>query len=79
MNPDGPTAVTVTLVGGPCDGQVVNVWPDRGGAMPFTFEALQPADQRTEPAPVPTDYHTYLRVNDGRERYMYAGEVLRHA
>lgn len=77
MHPDGPHAVAVTLVGGPCDGQVVNVFPRGGGIMPYTFEALPPADHWTGDTPTTDDYATYIR--DGgphnSRRYLYLGEV----
>lgn len=80
MTPDGPTAVQVTLVGGPCDGRIVHVWPRAGGVMPHSVEACLAADQRPGDDPMPsiTDYHTYVRTGDpyASRTYVHAGEVL---
>jgi hypothetical protein len=80
VNPDGPAAVQVTLTGGPCDGQIINVWPRGGGVMPYTVEALPPAPPRDiDEPPAPGQYHTYIRVGDARQarRYLYAPDVGR--
>lgn len=80
MNPDGPGAVSVTLVGGPCDGQIVNVWPRGGGLLPYTFEACTPAPPRdiNEPPSAP-DYHTYVRAGSAwtARTYVHVSEVRR--
>jgi len=87
MNLDGPDAVSVTLHGGPCDGQIVNVWPlsrDEGtgpaGALPYAVEAVQPAAQRDDMFPALCTY-TYLR--DGHptdtRRYVYWRDVMPRA
>jgi hypothetical protein len=87
MNPDGPTAVAVTLHGGPCDGQIVNVWPltrDEGpnpaGTLPYAVEAMQPADQRDDAFPELCTY-TYLRDGDpaATRRYVYWRDVTPRA
>lgn len=63
------TWVSVTLEGGPCDGQIVHVAPLPGGFMPLTFAACQPADQRAGPAPEQDDYHSYRRVGNSQSRH----------
>lgn len=72
MNPDGPTAISVTLVGGPCDGQVVNVWRRPDGCMPPAFEACRPAPPRDGNTPPDSaDYFTYVRSGDAHTTRVY--------
>jgi len=83
MRASEPTAVQVTLRGGPCDGQIINVYP-RGGLMPYTVEVLRPFEQWADVVPVPDDYHTYVRHGTARDarRYIHITEVTpraRHA
>jgi hypothetical protein len=72
--------VEVILEDGPCAGQKVQVSPGIGGLMPREFMACRPAEHREGPAPLPQDYHRYLRVGNYQSTsYTYAKDAQVHA